>query len=85
MLAWAKTTRANPIAAAANAKPIFRFIGNPSSKPKRKANCYHRQSLCWPSQKVAFRCGSNNAATLSANQSSCAATGVAWVLPSILH
>ena len=27
MLAWAKTTRAKPIAAAANANPIFHFIG----------------------------------------------------------
>jgi hypothetical protein len=31
MLAWAKATRVKPIAAAANAKPILRFIGEPSS------------------------------------------------------
>jgi len=30
MLAWAKTTMAKPIAVAANAKPIFRFMGEPS-------------------------------------------------------
>jgi hypothetical protein len=32
MLAWAKTTMAKPIAVAANAKPIFRFMGEPSFK-----------------------------------------------------
>jgi len=42
MLAWAKTTMAKPIAAAANAKPIFRLMANPSSSNfnlNAKAQC----------------------------------------------
>jgi hypothetical protein len=55
MLAWAKATRVKPIAAATNAKPIFRFIGEPSS------NC--NETLRHPRQRI---CDGHHKKALSA-------------------
>jgi hypothetical protein len=59
MLAWAKAIIAKPIAAAVNAKSIFCFIGEPSSKSQPKPYAIlaneicdgdHKKSLFYPEQ-----------------------------------
>jgi hypothetical protein len=55
-LAWAKTTRAKPIAAAADVKPIFRFIGGLLKVLSTMIPAI-LASVCEAHHRVAFRVG----------------------------